>query len=84
LKAFSTTELKDKKVISPRLDALLVLQGQGQLHAHLERAMVGRKAPVLADAGRGTPAPVRLVPARRPAGAVDKAPAAMDPGPPLW
>jgi len=38
LKALSTTKLKDTKVISPSLDALLVLQGGVELRAHLERA----------------------------------------------
>jgi len=79
LKAFSTTQLKDAKVISPRLDALLALQGQGKLRTHLERAMVGRKAPTLADAGHGAAAPVQPVPARRRADAVATVSAAKDP-----
>jgi hypothetical protein len=79
LKASSTTRLKDAKVISPRLDALLALQGQGKLRAHLERAMVGRKAPTLADAGHGAAAPARPATASRPADAVAKAPAAKAP-----
>jgi tetratricopeptide (TPR) repeat protein len=58
LKALSTTDLKDKKVISPSLDALLALQGKGELHAHLERAMVGRKAATLTPDGTGEPVPV--------------------------
>jgi hypothetical protein len=79
LKALSTTQLKDKKVISPRLDALLALQGKGKLRAHLERAMVGRKAPTLADADHDAAASARSAPASRPADAGTKAPAAKAP-----
>lgn len=58
LKALSTTKLKDFKVISPNLDALLVLQGRGELRAHLERARVRRKAstPMAGDDGTAGPA----------------------------
>jgi tetratricopeptide (TPR) repeat protein len=53
LKSRAATTLKDRRVVSPSLDALLEMQGNGQLRAHLERARSGgkpveRSAPVAA------------------------------------
>lgn len=42
LKAQSTTTLKDRKVVSPSLDALLEVRARGQLAAYLERARARR------------------------------------------
>jgi tetratricopeptide (TPR) repeat protein len=44
LKAIAATRLAHRKVLSPRLDALLELEASGQLRAHLERARVARRA----------------------------------------
>jgi hypothetical protein len=44
LKAQSTTALKDRKVVSPSLDALLEVRGKGQLAAYLESARARRGA----------------------------------------
>jgi Flp pilus assembly protein TadD len=41
LKAQSTTALKDVKVVSPSLDALLEVRARGQLAAYLEKARAG-------------------------------------------
>jgi len=73
LKALSTTSLKDKKVISASLDERLGLWSKGELRAHLERAMVGRKAATLTPGGTTEPAPV--APRPSPARPADKAPA---------
>jgi hypothetical protein len=44
LKALSTTTLKDHKVVSPSLDALLEVRARGQLPAYLARARARRDA----------------------------------------
>lgn len=59
LKAHAATALKDRKVISPSLDALLEVRARGQLPAYLAQARA-RRAPAgnsASDAAGANPAP---------------------------
>lgn len=56
LKAESTTALKDRKVVSPSLDALLEVRARGQLRGYLETARARRGAGGV-TAGNGAAGP---------------------------
>jgi tetratricopeptide (TPR) repeat protein len=70
LKAQSTTLLKDRKVVSPSLDALLEVRARGQLRAYLERTRARRDSGDGNDGndGNDAPAPGAAGPSAAPSG----------------